>query len=135
MNGTNIEGQFREPTLSERAILRRLLEAEFPGKSKLAALLENVLVRTIDGDGGLELQTQVEGEAPVVKRVPVEAEGKDVDGAMIHLCLHVHKGKPVELEFFREDAQTVKMLPQPSEFELIVLPPVPKDGWASRNSC
>jgi hypothetical protein len=128
------ESEFREPTAFERALLARLLEANFPGRSDLAVLLGNLLVRTIDENGGLELESQVEGKAPVVKRVPVEAEGKDEDGAIIHMLLHVREGRPVELEFFREDAVRVKMVPQPSAFELIVMSPMPKDGWASRNS-
>jgi len=93
--------------------------------------LHRVLVRTIDEDGGLELQSQVEGKAPVVKRVPVEAEGKDEDGAVIHMLLHVVDGRPVELEFFREDTETVKKIPPPSAFELIVLPPMPEKGWGN----
>jgi hypothetical protein len=132
--GPNTESQFREPTAVERALLERLLEADFPGRTELAALLRNVLVRTIDKNGGLELESQVGGKAPVMKRVPVEAEGKDEDGSIIHMLLHVDDGKPVELEFFREDTVTVKRLPPPPCFELIVLPPIPSDGWASRNS-
>jgi hypothetical protein len=132
--GLKTESQFREPTGFERALLARLLEANFPGRSELTVLLANDRVRTIDKDGGLELESQVEGKAPVVKTVPVEAEGKDEDGAIIHVLLHVVEGRPVELEFFREDAATVKSVPQPSAFELIVLPPMPKGGWASRNS-
>ena len=72
----NNQTELREPTAGERALLDRLLEVDFPGRSELAALLRSVLVRTIDEDGGLELQSQVEGSAAVVKRVPVEAEGK-----------------------------------------------------------
>ena len=110
-------------------MLDRLLEVDFPGRSELAALLRSVLVRTIDEDGGLELQSQVEGSAAVVKRVPVEAEGKDEDGVIIHMLLHVVGGRPVELEFFKEDSSTVKRVPLPSAFELVVLPPMPKRGW------
>jgi hypothetical protein len=123
------ESEFRKPTDKERALLSRLLEAEFPGRDELAPLVRNVLVRTIDEDGGLELQSQIEGKAPVVKRVPVEAEGKDEDGTVIHVELHVVDGRPVELEFYREDTQNVKRLPPPSAFELIVLPPMPEKGW------
>ena len=46
------EIQFREPTAVEGALLHRLLEASFPGRSELAALLRNVLVRIIDENGG-----------------------------------------------------------------------------------
>jgi hypothetical protein len=66
-----------------------------------------------------------------VQRVPVEAEGKDEDGVTIHMLLHVVEGRPAELEFFREDSATVKRIPSPSEFELIVLPPIPRTGWLS----
>jgi hypothetical protein len=129
------ESQFREPTAVERALLERLLEADFPGRNELVGLLRNVLVRTVGGGASLELKSQVEGKAPVMKRVPVEAEGKDEDGTMIHMLLHVNNdGKPIELEFFREDAGAIKRMPPPAAFELIVLPPMPAGGWASRNS-
>ena len=117
-----MEEDFRLPTNSERLMLDRLLEADFPGKAELAVLLQAIFVRTIDDDGGLEIQTQVDGRARVQKRVPVEAEAKDRDGVVIHVLLHVVEGRPVELEFFREDAATVKLIPPPAEFELIVLP-------------
>ena len=79
------ESHFRKPTASERALLARLLEANFPGRSELAVLLRQILVRTIDEDGGLQLESQITGQAPVAKRVPVEAEGKDEDGAIVHM--------------------------------------------------
>ncbi len=128
------KGELREPTEAEGLLLKRLLDADFPGRNELTPLLHRVLVRTIDDDSGLELQTQVEGKAPVVKRVPVEAEAKDTDGVMIHMLLHVVEGKPVELEFFRDDGATVKKMPSASAFELIVLPPVPEKGWANANN-
>jgi hypothetical protein len=126
------EGEFREPTEVERLLLERLLEAEFPGRDELVPLLQRVLVRTIDEDGGLKLQSQTEGKAPVVKRVPVEAEAKDEDGAVIHMLLHVVEGRPAELEFFREDTATVKRIPAPLAFELIVLPAMPEEGRGRR---
>jgi hypothetical protein len=122
---SRINDEFRAPSETEQALLRRLLEGDFPGRSELALLLGDVLVKTIDEDGGLALQSQVEGKAPMVKKVPVEAEGKDEDGVVIHMLLHIADGRPVELEFFREDAQTVKRVPPASSFEVIVLPPIP----------
>jgi hypothetical protein len=116
--------EFREPTETERLLLERLLEAEFPGRDELAPLLRAIRVRTVDEDGSLALNSQIAGNARVVKRVPVEGEGKDEDGATVHMLLHVAAGRPVELEFFREDTQTVKKVPPPSSFELIVLPPL-----------
>jgi hypothetical protein len=123
-----IESEFRKPTFEEQALLNRLLEVEFPGREELVPMLRQVLVKTIDDDGGLEIQSQGEGKASVVQRVPVEAEGKDQDGIVIHMVLHVVNGKPVELEFYREDAATVKRVPPPSAFDLIVLPPMPDKG-------
>jgi hypothetical protein len=72
-------------------------------------LLE-ILIRTAGWNS-----SQVEGKAPVVKRVPVEAEGKDEDGAVIDMVLHVVGGRPVELEFYREDTETVKKMPPPCD--------------------
>ena len=116
--------EFREPTETERLLLERLLEAEFPGRDELAPLLRAMRVRTVDEDGSLALNSQIAGNARVVKRVPVEGEGKDEDGAIVHMLLHVVAGRPVELELFREDTQTVKKVPPASSFELIVLPPL-----------
>jgi hypothetical protein len=126
---SNVESTFRKPTDEERSLLERLLEAEFPGREELAPMVRNILVRTIDEDGGLELRSQVEGQSRVVKRVPVEAAAEDEDGVVIHVLLHVVDGRPVELEFFREDGATVKRMPSPSALDLIVLPPMPDKGW------
>jgi hypothetical protein len=127
---SKVQSGFRKPTDVEQSLLGRLLEAEFPGRDELALMVRNVLVRTIDEDGGLELRSLVEGKSPVVKRVPVEAEAKDEDGVVIHMLLHVVDGRPVELELFREDGTTVRRVPSPSALELIVLPPMPDKGWA-----
>jgi hypothetical protein len=82
-------------------------------------------LRTIDEDGGLEFRSDVGGEAPVVKRIPVEAEAKDDDGFRVHALLHVVGGRPTELEIYKDDGSRVKRIPPASAFELIVLPPVP----------
>ncbi|HWF38442.1 MAG TPA: hypothetical protein VG322_07980 [Candidatus Acidoferrales bacterium] len=129
------KGELREPTEAEGLLFKRFLDADFPGRNELAPLLQRVLVRTIDEDGGLELQSQVEGKAPVAKRVPVEAEANDEDGVVIHMLLHVVEGRPIELELFREDGARVRRVPPSSAFDLIVLPPAPETGWAhSRQS-
>jgi len=125
------ETEFSKPTDEERALLDRLLEAEFPGRDELAPLLHQLLVKSIDDDGGLELQSKIEGKASVVKRIPVEAESTDKDGAVIHMLLHVVDGRPVELEFYRDGIGTIKTMPPPSTFELIVLPPMPEKGWGN----
>jgi hypothetical protein len=124
------DSDFREPTLNERGMIDRLLEAEFPGKYELVEMMRSVRVKTIDEDGGLELRTESKDRAPVLQRVPVEAESKAKDDRMtVHVLLHVVDGRPVELEIYRNDCARVEELPPPSEFELIVLPPAPTIGW------
>jgi hypothetical protein len=89
--------------------------------------MQDVLVRTLDEEGGLEIESQVEGKAPVLKRIPVEAEAKDADGFTIHALLHVVDGRPVELEIYKDNGSKVKRTPAPSEFELVVLPIAPTE--------
>jgi hypothetical protein len=125
------EEAFRQPTQVERSLLDRLMQADFPGKDGLALLLRNIVVKTIDENGSLELKSTVERKAEIVKRVPVEAEASDSDGVVIHLSVHVVDGGPVEMELFREDGKTIKKIPPASTFELIVLPPAPEKGWTS----
>lgn len=121
----SIESCFRLPTPSERALLRRLLEADFPGRDAIEGLLNHVEVRTIDHLGSLDLRSHAAGKAKVVKRVPVEAEAEDLDGCLIHVLLHVVDGRPAELEIFKDDGTSVSRMPEPSSFELMVLPPAP----------
>ena len=129
-----MESEFREPTARERGLLERLLEADFSGRNELAPLLRNAIVRTIDEDRGLELESRLQGKAAVMRRIPVEAEAKDEDGVVIHMLLHVVDGRPVELEFFREDGTTVRKVPSPSAFDLIVLPSMAASGSSERGS-
>jgi hypothetical protein len=57
----NLLTDFRKPTPIEEALLNRLLDADFPGKADLALLLRDLLVRTLDEDGGLALRSKIEG--------------------------------------------------------------------------
>jgi hypothetical protein len=59
--------------------------------------------------------------AKVSRRIPIEAEGKDIDGVKIHILLHVVDGFMDELEIFREDPEPIRELPPPETFELINL--------------
>jgi hypothetical protein len=119
--------QFRTPTFSEQALLERLVEADFPGREDILRMIHDIQVKTIDDEGSLELQSGSSEKASVVKRIPVEAEARDEDGITIHVLLHVKDGHPVELEIFKDDGSCVKRMPAPSAFELIVLPPAPRE--------
>ena len=122
----NIESGFRRANKMERELLLRLMEAEFPGRNELALMIQDILVRTIDEFGSLELQSQSERTVQVIQRVPVEAEAKDIDGHEIHIMLHVVDGRPVELEILKIDGDSILRMPDPPAFELVVLPPVPR---------
>lgn len=122
---SNTESDFRKPTREERSLLERLLEPAFPGRDELAPMIRNILVRTIDHDGSLELRSEVSGQASVVKRIPVEAEATEASGLRIHALLHVVGGRPVELEIYKDDGSTVERLPSAAAFKLIVLPAAP----------
>jgi hypothetical protein len=60
----NLLTDFRKPTPIEEALLNRLLDADFPGKADLALLLRDLLVRTLDEDGGLALRKSKGGHRP-----------------------------------------------------------------------
>jgi hypothetical protein len=122
------EPEFRQPTDSERALLQRLLEGDFQGRDELSAMMRDLQVRLIDDEGSLELYSKTSGRAPVLKRIPVEAEAKDDDGIVIHALLHVIDGRPTELEVFKEDGSSIRRMPLPSAFEIIVLQPAPHNG-------
>jgi hypothetical protein len=120
-----MDSVFRSPSPVERELLRRLLEADFPGRDELRSIIEHVEVKTLDEFGSLGLRTEGEIRSPVLKRVPVEAEAEDEDGVIVHVLLHVVEGQPVELEIFKEDGSLVKRMPSASAFEVMVLPPAP----------
>ncbi len=130
------EPKFRAPIEVER-LVHRAQGNPLRGavRDELAALVRSVLVRMVTADKGLELKSQMEGRGAVNKRVSVEAEASDKDGGTgvggdtIHMLRHVFDGRRVELEFYSDNGGTAKRLPPLSVFELIVLPPAPKNGW------
>lgn len=50
--------EYRVPTSQEFALLRKLLEPEFPGKAEFVAQLTDILVCPIDEAGGLSLKVK-----------------------------------------------------------------------------
>jgi hypothetical protein len=120
---------YRELNASERQLLKRLLESDFPGRTEIATQVESCRVRTLDEDGCLEFSISSELDASVEQRVPVEAEAIDEDGGKIHMLLHVVHGKVDELEFYKESAIPIRRLPPANEWEVIILPAPPSNGW------
>jgi hypothetical protein len=63
------------------------------------------------------------GEGPiadVIRRVPVEGESADSDGAVVHLLLHVLGGMLSELDIYREDSLAVRRIPEAGDMKAVV---------------
>src|SRR5688500_11738830 len=117
-------GEFRPLTEFERQLLTRLLTVDFPGRREIQAQLQHAQVRTIDENGSLQIRGTSEELAPVVSRVPVEAEGADIDDVPVYALLHVVKGKAVELELYKADGSLISEWPELAAMRLsIVTPP------------
>ena len=114
--------EFRKPSEIEIAVMRRLLSADFPGKTEVEKQLEDSRVRVMDQEGSLELRPSYSVPAPVAKRIPVEAEGIDKDKIRVHFLLHVVDGFVNELEIYKDDGSAIKCMPTPSSLRVIVLP-------------
>jgi hypothetical protein len=106
----------------ERALMQRLLAADFPGKEEIAKQLAGCRVRIIDDEGSLEFEPRDAARpATVKKRIPVEADAADEDGIHVHFLLHVVKGFAKELEVYKDDGSPIKRMPCPDDLEVIVL--------------
>jgi hypothetical protein len=117
------ETHYRQLTRTENGLMQRLMVGEFPGKDQITRQLANCQARTIDEEGSLEIKVdRAAVAAPVKKRIPVEAEGVDADGVLIHMLLHTGEGFVKELEIYKEDGSAIRRMPHPEEFEVIVLP-------------
>jgi hypothetical protein len=113
--------QFRELSVDETALLRRLLAVEFPGSEELRLQLAAAQARTVDDDGSIELQpAPTAPAAAVMHRVPVEAAYRDEDGVEVHVLLHVVGGFLHELEFFKDNGSTIRRRPAPESLTATV---------------
>src|SRR5436190_20284344 len=103
----------RELTLSEKQLLEKLLEPDFPGRDELRSQLARSKVRTLHEDGSMQF-VDVEGPtASVVERIPVEATYDDGDGIPILVLLHVIDGKLNELEIVKFGDSPIVWPPTP----------------------
>lgn len=128
----DISETYRDLKFLEKQLLARLLEIRFPGRDQIAIQLETCQVKTLDEHGCLEFTVKSKIQAPVEQRVPVEAQAIDEDGDTIHMLLHVVNGKVDELEFYKESADPIRRLPPANEWEVIILPAPPPNGWLCR---
>jgi hypothetical protein len=116
---------FRPLTEREQQLLAHLLSTEFPGREEIQNQLLNAQVRTIDENGSLEIRGTGTQSAPVVNRVPVEAEGKDTDGVPVYALLHVVDGNVAELELYKADGSPIRSWPN-DDMDLFA---PPNDTW------
>jgi hypothetical protein len=113
---------WRAPNEKEFAQLERLLSEEFPGRDGLKRQAEGVQVEEIDANGSLSFKTDTSlPVAPVVRRIPIEAEIPDRDGVLVHVLLHVVEGRLSELEILREDSGRVAELAAPEHWQVTIL--------------
>ena len=111
-------------TAGERAILDRLLGANFPGAEQLRGQASNARVtRTEEGATPVFLFAVLDSlpVAETQRRIPVEAQAKDSDGVVIHFLIHVVGGRLQELETYREDGLAIKHLPDARELDILIL--------------
>jgi hypothetical protein len=116
---------YRDLNPTEKRLLERLLEANFPGRDEIAEQVRTCQVRTIDEHGCLEFRVPSTFKASVEQRVPVEATACDETGNNIHMQLHIVNGQLNELEFYTESGAAITSLPSPERWEVIALPPPP----------
>lgn len=109
---------FRPLSDTERRILNRLLQPDFPGRQELILQLESAEAEVVDKDGSLSLRADRGPDAKVMARVPTEGECPDVDGVNIHILLHVVDGRMNELEVYKEDGSSPVQLPDPDALSL-----------------
>jgi len=98
---------FRPLSDYEKAVLERLFEVDFSGRSELkeqALDAQGSLIRgTNDNYGSINIRTSSDRRADVKDRVPVIGMTKDEGGGHVEILLHVIDGKINELEFVRMD--------------------------------
>ncbi|MBI3837747.1 MAG: hypothetical protein HY288_07410 [Planctomycetia bacterium] len=82
---------------------------------------QDILVETIDSNGSLRFAVSSDIEAPVTKRIPIEAQFLDTDGIWIHALLHVVHGRLTELEIYKDDSSNVIKAPNAADWEILLL--------------
>ena len=113
-----MDKDFRPLQENERRLVARLLEPRFPGRDELLAQLEVATAKTIDEDGCFALDCSSAPPAPVKSNLPTEGECLDLDGATLHVQLHVLDGIMRSLEMYKEDGSTPLRLPDPGAMKL-----------------
>ncbi len=119
-----MEAEFRQLNDRERALLKKLVEAEALGRSELRAQLNSVTCRQIYRDGTLELRCNAGPAYPGKYALVREGWCKDDDGMTISVMLHVDTaGFMRMLEIYRLDGAPVTTPPTAG----VLVPLLPED--------
>ncbi|HVZ73042.1 MAG TPA: hypothetical protein VHJ20_11755 [Polyangia bacterium] len=96
----------------ERAILERLFEPRFPGREELRAQLDGLVVRPLDDEGCLKFEVRAGAPRARVRHpIPTEGEGRDDQGGVTHVELHVVDGLLRALTLWSEASPVARGLP------------------------
>ena len=114
---------FEELSSWHREILAKLVRVDFPGKAEVTLQLHTATFNIIDANQSLGISTLGSLDAPVVKRIPVEAYATDKDGVLVQVLLFSRTGRAYMLEILREDGKPVRELPAIERFTVLVLAP------------
>jgi hypothetical protein len=101
--------------------VERLLSSPFPGVDSLRQQLPMLEAKTENHGDMLAITFAPRSglaAATVRGRVPVEAEGIDADGEILHFLLHVRDGVLAEVEIFREDGGEIREFPLSSSLSV-----------------
>ena len=121
-----MDSDFRQLDAREMGILKKLLDAEFPGHEDLRTQLNSLTGKQIQEDGTLNLMCDSGSPSPQNYGLAVEGVCNDADGGSISILLHVSKdGFMNMLEILRMDGSPI--LNRPSAQELVLRLPVTRE--------
>jgi hypothetical protein len=112
-----MDDAYRSPSAIEFALLKKLLERDFPGRNKLLGQFDGLSVKAIDKEGSLAIKVNpLAPPAEVNSRVVSEGYYCDEDeisceGPKVNVLLHVVKGKLAEIEIYKDDGSPIKKGP------------------------
>lgn len=107
-----METNFRQLEPNELALLKKLLDHDFPGRDALRSQLSAVTGRRTDEHGCLELRTDGATAADTEVGSPTEGKCEDIDGGAIVVLLHVKNGRLRLLEICKEDGSEILRAPR-----------------------
>ena len=108
---------------TERRILDYLLSIEFSDIDDLRNQVESVLVSEVCKDClsiGFTIDHAMVKKANTRHRIPIEAEGHDIDGIKIHILLIMHEGYVDELEIYREDLGKIQDILPIEKYNILI---------------